>query len=213
MSRSRDRAPRIAARALLLAGVVQLAYGGYVVLDSSVYDAIAHERLEEARERTRVAQPAIQGLVTATAIRDGTAIGEIHIPRIGLTAIVAEGESPAVLRRAVGHLADTALPWGSGNVVLAGHRDTVFRPLKGIHAGDAITLRTQYGDVEYRVEWTAVVPPTEVGVLRSTGRSTLTLITCFPFSYLGPAPERFVVRAREVSRYGWPTENRTTLRR
>jgi sortase A len=82
--------------------------------------------------------------------------------------------------------------------VLAGHRDTFFRPLKDVHAGDAITLKTRDGDFEYRVESTAVVPPSDVRVLQPTGGHTLTLITCFPFYYLGSAPDRFIVRARET---------------
>jgi sortase A len=137
--------------------------------------------------------------VTATLV-DGGAIGEIRIPRLGLTAIVVQGDSAAVLRRAVGHLADTALPGEPGNVVLAGHRDTFFRPLRGVRAGDAITLRTRDGDFEYRVESTAVVPPSDVRALQPTGGRTLTFITCFPFSYVGSAPDRFIVRARERGR-------------
>jgi sortase A len=86
--------------------------------------------------------------------------------------------------------------------VLAGHRDTFFRPLKQVHAGDAITLKTRDGDFEYLVESTAVVPPADVGVLQPTRTRTLTLITCFPFSYVGPAPDRFIVRAREIGRHG-----------
>jgi sortase A len=98
----------------------------------------------------------------------------------------------------VGHLAETALPGEMGNVVLAGHRDTFFRPLKGVQVGDAITLKTRDGDVTYEVESTRVVPPTDLSVLDSTGERTLTLITCFPFSYVGSAPNRFIVRARET---------------
>jgi sortase A len=107
-------------------------------------------------------------------------------------------DSAAILRRAVGHLARTAWPGEAGNVVLAGHRDTFFRPLKRVQVGDAITLKTRIGDFEYLVESTAVVPPTDVQVLQPTGGRTLTLITCFPFTYLGSAPNRFVVRARET---------------
>ena len=97
----------------------------------------------------------------------------------------------------VGHLPDTALPGEPGNIVLAGHRDTFFLPLKRVRAGDAITLRTRGGDFEYLVESTAVVRPTDLTVIQTTDRSTLTLTTCFPFSYVGPAPDRFIVRARE----------------
>jgi len=83
-------------------------------------------------------------------------------------------------------------------VVLAGHRDTFFRPLKGVKVGDAITMKMREGDVTYEVESTAVVPPTDLSVLDSTGGRTLTLITCFPFSYVGSAPKRFIVHARET---------------
>jgi sortase A len=127
---------------------------------------------------------------------DGASIGEIQIPRIGLRAIVAQGESAPILRRAVGHLADTVLPGRLGNVVLAGHRDTFFRPLRLVRVGDTIVLNTIYGDFEYVVESTSVVPPSDLRVLEPTAGPTLTLITCYPFSYVGAAPNRFIVRAR-----------------
>jgi sortase A len=179
---------RSTVRLLLTAGLLALGYGAYVVIDAKAYQAIEHRRFEHAR----------RDVAAARARVDGDSIGEIEIPRIGLTAMVVRGESPAILRRAVGHLAGTALPGESGNVVLAGHRDTFFRPLKNVRAGDAITLRTRRGDFEYVVQSTAVVRPSDVGVIQATTQPTLTLITCFPFSYLGPAPDRFIVRARET---------------
>ncbi len=194
MSRTR-RAARQAARVLLVAGVLALGYVAYVVINARAYQAIEQGRLERAKRDAAVA-PAPKPAAPAPV--EGGSIGEIQIPRLGLTAIVVEGDSAAILRRAVGHLADTALPGESGNVVLAGHRDTFFRPLKDVHAGDAITLKTRDGDVEYLVESTAVVPPSDVRVLQPTGGHTLTLITCFPFYYLGSAPDRFIVRAREI---------------
>ena len=191
------RAARHAARVLLAAGVLALGYAAYVVADAKAYQAIEQRRFERARHDADTA-PALKA--AAAPLVEGGSIGEIQIPRIGLTAMVVQGDSTAILRRAVGHLADTALPGESGNVVLAGHRDTFFRPLKGVHAGDAITLKTRDGDFEYLVESTAVVLPNDVKVLQPTGGRTLTLITCFPFSYLGSAPDRFVVRAREAAR-------------
>jgi len=215
MSRFLRRATRVAALLLILAGLVALAYAAYVVIDARAYQASAHHELESTRQQASAALSDRDPLFSSTApsVAEGASIGEIRIPRLGLTAIVAEGESTAVLQRAIGHLAETALPGESGNVVLAGHRDTLFRPLRLIRIGDAIALNTQYGDFEYVVEWTEVVGPEDVDVVQSTGRSTLTLITCFPFSYVGPAPERFVVRARETSRYVWSSGHRTTFRR
>ena len=126
-------------------------------------------------------------------------IGEIQVRRLGLKAIVVQGDSEKLLGYAVGHLPETALPGKAGNVGLAGHRDGLFRPLRNVRPGDSIILRTKNRDFQYQVEWTAVVPPTAVGVIKPTSESALTLITCFPFSFIGPAPERFVVRARSVS--------------
>jgi sortase A len=103
------------------------------------------------------------------------------------------------LRRAVGHVPQTALPGQWGNIVLAGHRDTFFRPLRKIQAGDAIALKTPAGNFEYRVESTAVTAPTDVQLLKPTEDRSLTLVTCYPFYYVGPAPKRFIVRARLVT--------------
>jgi sortase A len=187
MSRT-SPAVRLVARVLLIAGLLALGYAAYVVIDAKAYQAIEQRRLHHARLDASA----------SPAVIDGGAIGEILIPRLGLTAILVQGDSPASLQRAVGHLADTPLPGESGNVVLAGHRDTFFRPLKRVRAGDAIMLKTTDGDFQYLVESTAVVPPDDVQVLQPTGGRTLTLITCFPFSYVGPAPDRFIVRAREI---------------
>ena len=171
----------------MTAGLLALAYVAYVAADAKAYQAIEQRRFDLA----------VHDAALAPALVEGVSIGEIQIPRLGLTAMVVQGESPAILQRAVGHLADTALPGESGNVVLAGHRDTFFRPLKHIRAGDAITLKTRAGDFEYFVESTAVVRPGNVDVLQPTGGRTLTLVTCFPFTFVGSAPDRFIVRARE----------------
>jgi sortase A len=183
-----DRAARLVARVLLIAGLLALWYAAYVVIDTKAYQAIEQTRFEQAR----------QDAAAAPALVDGVSIGEIQIPRLGLAAMVVQGDSAAILQRAVGHLADTALPGEPGNVVLAGHRDTFFRPLKRVRTGDAITLKTRNGDFEYLVESTAVVRPSDLQVIQPTNGRTLTLITCFPFSYVGPAPDRFIVRARET---------------
>jgi sortase A len=122
----------------------------------------------------------------------------MEVPRLGLKVIVVQGDSPRILRRAVGHIRETALPGESGNVALTGHRDTFFRPLRNIQSGDAITVKTLDAEFRYRVESTTVVPPSDISVLQASRERTLTLITCFPFYYLGAAPNRFIVRARQV---------------
>jgi len=104
------------------------------------------------------------------------------------------------LRRAVGHLSKSALPGEWGNVALTGHRDTFFRTLRDIRLGDEIKFKTRERSFEYLVESVEVVAPTDIRVLESSTGHDLTLLTCFPFHYVGPAPNRFVVRAREVDR-------------
>jgi sortase A len=183
------RAVRRAAGVLLAAGLVALGYTALVAIGTRVYQTSEQRRFERARaERS-----------TPPAVIEGMTIGKIHIARLGLTAVIVQGDSTDILQRAVGHLSETALPGESGNVVLAAHRDTFFRPLKGIRVGDTITVRTLTGDFAYVVVSLAVVAPDAVEVLRPTGERTLTLVTCFPFSYLGPAPNRLIVRAREVT--------------
>jgi LPXTG-site transpeptidase (sortase) family protein len=129
----------------------------------------------------------------------GKPIGSIEIPRLGLSSVVLEGDDAAALLLGVGHLSDTPLPWHDGNTVLAAHRDTFFRPLAHIRKGDVIRFSTADASLEYVVKELKVVEPTAVEVLEPTSAATLTLITCFPFDYIGPAPQRFIVRAERRS--------------
>lgn len=122
-------------------------------------------------------------------------IGRLEIPNLHLTAMVREGADAGTLRRAVGHIPGTALPGGTGNVGLAGHRDTFFRALRNIQINDAIELQTENGTYRYAVESTNIVGPRDIRVLESSGSGSLTLVTCYPFYYVGSAPKRFIVSA------------------
>jgi LPXTG-site transpeptidase (sortase) family protein len=104
-----------------------------------------------------------------------------------------------VLDRGVGHLDGSALPGQAGNVVLAAHRDTFFRGLRDIHNGDTVNVTTQSGPRTYKVDSTEVVDPAQTSVLDPTAKPTLTLITCYPFYFIGHAPKRFIVRARDTN--------------
>jgi len=179
-----------AAYYLFLAGAaLALGYASYVVVDARAYQAIAESRLDN--------MPAPQAL---RVLADGDMIGEMTIPRLGLKSIVVQGDSPRALRRAVGHVPQTALPGQPGNVALAGHRDSFFRPLRNIQVGDAIAFKTLDGEFDYQVESTEVVSPSDVQALQPSRANVLTLVTCFPFYYVGPAPRRFIVRARQIDR-------------
>ena len=125
-------------------------------------------------------------------------VGRLDIPRVHLSAIVMEGDDDATLKKAIGHLPDTAMPWENGNSALAGHRDTFFRPLKDVRAGDEIRLASPRGTFVYRVRETRVVDPDDVAVLAPTAQPELTLVTCYPFYYVGHAPRRYIVRAERV---------------
>lgn len=126
-------------------------------------------------------------------------IGRVEVPRLGISAIVREGVDSSTLRKAVGHMPSTPLPGELGNSALAAHRDTLFRKLKDIRKSDRITVQTVDGTYEYAVESLKIVDPSDVGVLKSAqGDKLLTLITCYPFNYIGSAPHRFIVRARAV---------------
>jgi sortase A len=125
-------------------------------------------------------------------------LGRLTIPRLHVSAMVREGTDTGTLQLAVGHIASTALPWQDGNVCLAAHRDTLFRPLRDIHKSDLIRFDTAKGTYMYRVESTQIVGPQDVEVLRASHEPELTLVTCYPFNFVGSAPDRFIVRARQV---------------
>jgi sortase A len=132
-------------------------------------------------------------------------IGRLDIPRLGLSVIVIEGVRAATLRRAVGHIPGTALPGQQGNVGISGHRDTFFRPLRNIRRDDTVTLTTLLGEFRYRVVSTSIVRPDNIAVLNPTENQVLTLVTCYPFYFVGPAPSRFIVRAERVADTSPPT--------
>ena len=129
----------------------------------------------------------------------GDAIAELSIPRVRLSAVVLHGSDTRTLRRGPGHVESTALPGRPGNVVIAGHRDTFFRPLRDVREGDDVFMMTPGRRVHYRVTSLRVVNPRDLSVLAPTAEPTLTLITCYPFWVFGDAPDRFVVRARVVT--------------
>ena len=170
----------------IVVGVAMLSYVAGVLLQARAYRSAFHGP-----------SPA-SAASAAPHLVDGAAIGEVRIDRIGMRAVISQGESDAVLRVGAGHLIDTPWPGQPGNVVIAGHRDTIFRPLRNVREGDIVDVTTETTVAHYRVVSTRVVPPTDLSVLKPSEGNSLTLITCYPFSFIGRAPERFVVRAVEV---------------
>lgn len=148
---------------------------------------------ETPREKAERKQP-------RTSSNRGALIGRIEIPRLKIKAVVRSGVDNRTLKRAVGHVPNTPMPGQPGNVGLAAHRDTFFRNLKGVRNGDTIRIVTPKGAFAYEVESTQIVWPKNVEVLYPTVSNVVTLVTCYPFNYVGSAPKRFIVRAKQVSR-------------
>ena len=185
-------------RALLACAALLLGYCGLVLVDTWMFQRRESRAIERVlQNRSTASDGAAQSVRPAPA--QGDPVGRIEIPRLLLSAVVVEGIDDASLRRAVGHIPGTALPGHPGNVGLAGHRDTFFRPLKNLRIKDGLQFSTRSGTFQYEVESLRVVEPDAVGVLASAGENVLTLVTCYPFYYIGAAPKRFIVRARQVS--------------
>jgi sortase A len=168
-----------------------LAWCGYVLFDTWSFQRTEQHQFEGLRVERIVAPGTIPPPVS------GGMIGRIDIPRLDLSVAVNEGTGSTILRRAVGHISGTALPGHPGNIGIAGHRDTFFRP-RNIRKGEVITLTTLGGEYRYRVVSTVIVVPSDVAVLDSDGREILTLVTCYPFYFVGAAPKRFIVRAQRM---------------
>ena len=198
------------ARLLIAVGAAVLLW----VAADQVLTMLYRRHYEAALESMRSVPATKAGETGPASLAIGEPIGTLEIARVGLSGVVVEGDEDSVLDRAIGHLPDTPLPWNTGNSALAAHRDALFRPLKGVRLGDILRLKTPHGDFEYLVRETLIVKPDALWVLDPTPVSMLTLISCWPFNYIGPAPERFIVRAERTSGHE-NTENqpskRTTL--
>lgn len=138
------------------------------------------------------------------ALDPGDPFGRISIPRIGLSAMIVEGDDEATLRDAVGHIPGSAAPWGSGNVALRGNRDTFFRGLSRVRLDDVILLETRQGTYHYRVVRIMVVDPRHVEMVRNS-ESDLTLVTCYPFQNVGAVPQRYIVQGMRLLSARLPT--------
>jgi sortase A len=181
-------------RLLFLIGICCLGYYAYVYAEARLYQSFEDKQLDEILA-SRGASSADGVKILRARPAQGAAMGRIEIPRLGVSAVVRAGSDARTLRLAVGYIPGTALPGEAGNVGLAGHRDTFFRRLRDIRPDDEIRITTPEGVFRYVVQRTNVVKPTDVWVLDPTSYPALTLVTCYPFSYIGSAPQRFIVRA------------------
>jgi sortase A len=191
--RTRRLALLVLERLLLLVALAALGYVAGSVGGAALYQDYESRQLDQVLRGVRPAAAAS----APPAVR--RVLGRLEIPSLGVSTIVREGEDARTLQLAVGHIAGTALPGAAGNMGLAGHRDTFFRRLREINPGDLIRLVAVEGTFTYAVESTQIVDPDDLWVLDPTPEASLTLVTCYPFTYIGDAPERFIVRARLIT--------------
>lgn len=181
-------------RALFAVSAILLGYVALVLVQAEISQSKAGQYLEH-----RVPQDSPRAeRESAYPPAEGDILGRIKIPRLGLSAAILEGTKSRTLRLGVGHIRGTAIPGKPGNSAIAGHRDIFFRSLKGIQPNDEIQIETGDGATRYAVEWARIVAPEDISVLGSTSESALTLVTCYPFYFIGAAPRRFVVRAHKI---------------
>lgn len=190
-------------RALWTAGCCALGYCVFTSIDASLTQRQLARSFE--RSRTQVAVTAQTTVNNSTAdlqkapAQDGSSlVGRLEIPKLGVSLLILEGAKSKTLRLGLGHVPGTSLPGQPGNVVIAGHRDTFFRPLRNIKIGDEVSVDTTAHTYCYHVRSFEIVDPHNVNELRFHNKNELTLITCYPFFYIGPAPKRLVVHAEPV---------------
>jgi len=135
---------------------------------------------------------------TTSSVPPGAWVARLEAPSVGLAATVIQGNTSDMLARAAGHIENTAWPGEPGNVGIAGHRDTTFRAVRNLKPGDLLRLTDSRGHYDYRIDRTFIVNPEDVYVLDPTDTPALTLVTCYPFNFIGHAPKRFIVRATLV---------------
>lgn len=183
----------IAGTILLLSGLAALSWCGASLLRTYLYQK------ESAAALKREILP--RRLPIALHPKPGALLGSLSIPRVGVRSVILEGADDRTLALSVGHIPGTAQPGREeGNVGLAGHRDSFFRGLRNIRKRDEVLLITPSGSQVYQVDSTRIVSPEEVSVLKDVGRPILTLVTCYPFYYIGAAPKRFIVQAHLMER-------------
>ena len=203
--RRRSNVLRWFANILLIAGLMAVA----VSVASFITTAAWQQWQNRAFDRVRAVagKQAQSPKQIGTHVENGAILGRLVIPRLHVQSIIREGSDTRVLSVALGHIPGTAFPGQQGNIGVAGHRDTLFRSLRHVRDNDEITFETPGATYVYRVKSTEIVKPTDVAVLNPGPTRELTLVTCYPFDYIGSAPDRFIVKADLVSGGDSPGDN------
>jgi LPXTG-site transpeptidase (sortase) family protein len=194
---------------LFIAGAVTLAWVALSLFQARLYQQSAGSALDAQVRAAQIQSAQIQPAQIQAAsqlpanlpraiVKEGEVLGRMEISRLGMSIVILEGTSSRTLRLGVGHIAGTAFPGEPGNIGIAGHRDSYFRALKDIRSGDEISIQTATGLSRYKVDRVQMLEPSDIAVLAPTAIPGITLVTCYPFYFVGPAPQRFVVHAHHV---------------
>lgn len=188
----------------MLLGACGLVVAGFVYADAWFGSRQAVAEFKAAQTEVIETSPAVSPGTSpdppAVTRRDEQALALLTITRLQLEVAIFSGTNKKTLNRGAGVVEGTSLPGTAGNIVISAHRDSFFRPLKDIRIGDVIELESRDGMQRFEVGETFITDPLDVGILEPTETPTLTLITCYPFYYVGFAPERFIVRATPLVR-------------
>jgi sortase A len=185
---------------ILAIAAVSLGWLGFSSFSAAREEAALTSELEQLRIAASSSPATEPGPPALTArLAPGSVIGRIDVPRLKFSALAREGSDVRTLRTGVGHVPETAMPGEAGNATFAGYRDTIFRNLEGLRNGDEIVVTTTTGTYNYIVTATRVIAANDTLALPPNHGDTLTLVTSYPFDYIGVAPERFIVRAEPVA--------------
>jgi len=176
---------------LFLAGALAVCYVGVAFIYARHCEEIANSALDQEQQTGGQRTSGPSGYFT----EQGRVLGRIEIPRLKIRVAILDGTTSRTLEVGVGHIEGTALPGEPGNIGIAGHRDTYFRALRNIRTGDEIRVQAGSALSRYKVDTVQIVAPDDISVLAPSAASTVTLVTCYPFYFIGAAPQRFVVHA------------------
>ncbi|MUV36801.1 Sortase A [Lentibacillus sp. JNUCC-1] len=187
---------------LIVAGLILIAVFGYQYMEHEKAQKQSLEQAEKTIEQyaKKAEQPIGDSLFDPYDFEaeDGTAFATLEIPKLGKTLPIVEGTDAEALKQGVGHLSNSVYPGQNEQIVLSGHRDTVFRQFDQIEIGDRYTVKTPYGTYTYEIRETEIVPENDTSVIRKMGEEALVVTTCYPFDFVGSAPDRFVTYAYPI---------------
>lgn len=183
---------------LIIAGIICISVFGFEFFKTEQQQksalAEAEEQIAQVAEGDRVSAEDVENFEAYS----GDAVGTLEIPKLGKTLPIVEGTDPDELDKGVGHLKNSVWPGQNEQILLSGHRDTVFRNFDQIEIGDQFIVNMPYGAFTYEIKETEIVPEDDTTVIRDMGEEVLVVTTCYPFHFIGSAPERFVAYAYPV---------------